>query len=72
MRRRTPGGVFIFLLKRDDDITREMLKEIFVEEKLETNRQKRKSQANCRNQKVEMLKQSLTGIYLYRCKVLNV
>lgn len=59
MRRRTPGGVFIFLLKRDKDVTQDLIDKIFLEDKLESK--KNKDNLNKRIQKVEELKQSLNG-----------
>lgn len=60
LRRRTPGGVYIFILKKDPEITEDMLKKIFQTDKQETTRHKRNSFARNRQQKVEQLKQSLT------------
>lgn len=59
MRRRTPGGVFLFLLKNCDDISKKQKKEIFLEETRKTIKGRKLSQATRRDQKVEELKKSL-------------
>ncbi|VVD03847.1 unnamed protein product [Leptidea sinapis] len=55
-RRRTPGGVYFFLLKRDDDVSMEMVNKIFSEDRRENARRIKRS----RQKVVEQLKQSLT------------
>lgn len=59
MRRRTPGGVFLFLLKNCDDISKKQKKEIFLEESRKTIKARKLSQNLRRDQKVEELKKSL-------------
>lgn len=59
MRRRTPGGVFLFLLKNCDDISQKQKKDIFLEETRKTIKSRKLSQALKRDQKVEELKKSL-------------
>lgn len=59
MRRRTPGGVFLFLLKNCDDVNKKQKKEIFQEEARKTIKGRKIAQALKRDQKVEELKQSL-------------
>ncbi|XP_046969995.1 phosphorylated adapter RNA export protein [Vanessa cardui] len=59
-RRRTPGGIYFFLLKRDDDISQSMINQIFNEERKETARKIKKTRAKSRQKVMEQLKQSLT------------
>lgn len=59
MRRRTPGGVFLFLLKNCDDISKKQKKDIFLEETRKTVRGRKMSQALKRDLEVEELKKSL-------------
>lgn len=59
MRRRTPGGVFFFLLKNCDEISKKQKADIFVEETRKTIKARKLSQALQRDQKVEELKKSL-------------
>lgn len=58
-RRRTPGGVFLFLLKKADNISSEDLKIIFQEDKNKRNRELKDLQALSREKKVEELKKTL-------------
>lgn len=58
-RRRTPGGVFLFLLKNCDDVNKKQKKEIFQEETRKTIKSRKLAQALKRDQKVEELKKSL-------------
>lgn len=64
LRRRTPGGVYFFLLKRDDQVTNPMLKEIFAEQVKLDNKKRKEDLAKHRDKEVEQLKQSLNGITL--------
>ncbi|XP_060062756.1 phosphorylated adapter RNA export protein-like [Ylistrum balloti] len=60
-RRRTPGGVYIQLLKNSKEVTSEQTKEIFAEEELKYKKEKRKFQRARRkrqNQLRKMLPQS--------------
>ncbi|XP_059059645.1 phosphorylated adapter RNA export protein [Achroia grisella] len=59
-RRRTPGGIYFFLLKRDVDVSQEMINQIFNEDRKETSRRIRKARAKSRQKVMEQLKQSLT------------
>ncbi|XP_063540255.1 phosphorylated adapter RNA export protein isoform X1 [Cydia strobilella] len=59
-RRRTPGGIYFFLLKRDDEISQEMINQIFNEERKETARRIKRARAKSRQKVMEQLKQSLT------------
>lgn len=59
MRRRTPGGVFLFLLKNCDDISKKQKKDIFLEEERKTIKSRKISQALKRDLEVEELKKSL-------------
>lgn len=59
MRRRTPGGVFLFLLKNCDDISKKQKKDIFLEETRKTIKSRKISQALKRDLEVEELKKSL-------------
>lgn len=59
MRRRTPGGVFLFLLKNCDDISKQQKKDIFLDETRKTIKSRKISQALKRDLEVEELKKSL-------------
>ena len=61
MRRRTPGGVFLFLLKNCDDINKRQKKEIFLDETKKSVKDRKMSQAWKRDKKVEELKKTLTA-----------
>lgn len=58
-RRRTPGGVFLFLLKKSDDVNQESLKYIFQEDKSKSIKGRKDLQQANRDRKVEELKKSL-------------
>jgi len=58
-RRRTPGGVFLFLLKHNESITPDNRKEIFTDERKNSNRKHKTMQAIQRDKKVEELKKRL-------------
>ncbi|XP_055593790.1 phosphorylated adapter RNA export protein isoform X2 [Uranotaenia lowii] len=58
-RRRTPGGVFLFLLKHNEEIDKEDKKSIFLEDKKATIKERKNSQAINREKKVEELKKTL-------------
>ncbi|XP_063700175.1 phosphorylated adapter RNA export protein [Culicoides brevitarsis] len=58
-RRRTPGGVFLFLLKHCSDITKEQKKVIFYDDKKKFEKKRKNSHETKRDQKVEQLKKSL-------------
>lgn len=64
-RRRTPGGVYFFLLKRDGDVSQEMINQIFTEDRKETQRKIKRARAKSRQTVMEQLKQSLTGTICY-------
>ncbi|CAF4914411.1 unnamed protein product [Pieris macdunnoughi] len=59
-RRRTPGGVYFFLLKKHDDVSHAMINQIFNEDRKETTRKIKKTRAKSRQKVMEQLKQSLT------------
>lgn len=58
-RRRTPGGVFLFLLKHNEEINKEDKKAIFFEDKKAAIKERKNSQAVNREKKVEELKKTL-------------
>ncbi|XP_022189897.2 phosphorylated adapter RNA export protein isoform X2 [Nilaparvata lugens] len=58
-RRRTPGGVYLALLKRDKDIPAEKVKEIFVDDKLCDQQMKKRRTKNWHNRRTQQLKQTL-------------
>ncbi|XP_055541747.1 phosphorylated adapter RNA export protein isoform X2 [Wyeomyia smithii] len=58
-RRRTPGGVFLFLLKHNEEIDKEDKKAIFMVEKKAAIKERKNSQAVNREKKVEELKKTL-------------
>ncbi|KAM7344235.1 phosphorylated adaptor for RNA export [Cochliomyia hominivorax] len=58
-RRRTPGGVFLFLLKHHDSLTPEDQKAIFSEDRHNTNKKHKNRKAIMRDRKVEELKKRL-------------
>lgn len=58
-RRRTPGGVFLFLLKHNEEIGKEDKKIIFQEEKKAAIKERKNSLAINREKKVEELKKTL-------------
>lgn len=58
-RRRTPGGVFLFLLKHNEEIDKDDKKAIFLEEKKTAVKERKISQAVNREKKVEELKKTL-------------
>lgn len=58
-RRRTPGGVFLFLLKHNEEIDKDAKKAIFLEEKKAAVKERKNSQAVNREKKVEELKKTL-------------
>uniref|UniRef100_A0A336LVY0 Phosphorylated adapter RNA export protein n=1 Tax=Culicoides sonorensis TaxID=179676 RepID=A0A336LVY0_CULSO len=59
-RRRTPGGVFLFLLKHCTEITKEQKKIIFYDDRKKFDKKKKNSHDAKRDQKVEQLKKSLS------------
>ncbi|XP_052865504.1 phosphorylated adapter RNA export protein isoform X2 [Anopheles cruzii] len=58
-RRRTPGGVFLFLLKHCEDVDNEQKKQIFLETKKAKQKEWKLAKANNRDKKVEELKKTL-------------
>lgn len=58
-RRRTPGGVFLFLLKHNEEIDKDDKRSIFLEEKKAAIKERKASQAVNREKKVEELKATL-------------
>ncbi|XP_022221640.1 phosphorylated adapter RNA export protein [Drosophila obscura] len=59
-RRRTPGGVFLFLLKHHDNITPEQQKSIFDEDRQNLNKSRKQIETLMRDRKVEELKKCLS------------
>ncbi|XP_030386444.1 phosphorylated adapter RNA export protein [Scaptodrosophila lebanonensis] len=59
-RRRTPGGVFFFLLKHNDSITPEQQKSIFAEDRQSVNKSRKQIETLMRDRKVEELKKCLS------------
>ncbi|XP_038112089.1 phosphorylated adapter RNA export protein isoform X1 [Culex quinquefasciatus] len=58
-RRRTPGGVFLFLLKHNEEIDKDDKRSIFLEEKKAAIKERKVSQAVNRGRAVEELKATL-------------
>ncbi|XP_065370336.1 phosphorylated adapter RNA export protein [Calliphora vicina] len=58
-RRRTPGGVFLFLLKHHDSLKAEDLKAIFSEDRNNANKKQKDYKAIMRDRKVKELKKRL-------------
>ncbi|ALC40541.1 Phax [Drosophila busckii] len=58
-RRRTPGGVFLFLLKHNDNITPEQQKSIFSEDRHNETKSRKQIETLIRDRKVEELKKCL-------------
>lgn len=59
LRRRTPGGVFLFLLKHHDLLSAEDQKAIFSEDRNIANKKTKTLKASIRDRKVEELKKRL-------------
>ncbi|KAI9577823.1 phosphorylated adapter RNA export protein [Glossina fuscipes] len=59
-RRRTPGGVFLFLLKHHDSISAEDQKAIFSEDRLKIQKKNKDLKSIIRERKVEELKKRLS------------
>lgn len=72
-RRRTPGGVFLFLLKKSDDVNQDSLRYIFQEDKMKSMKERKDLQQANRDRKVEELKKTLNlnGRFLIRFKITN-
>lgn len=60
MRRRTPGGVFLYLLKNSEEVSQDDKKRIFHEDSRQSVKERKLSQALKREKKVEELKRSLS------------
>ena len=58
-RRRTPGGVFLFLLKNSDELQEDQKKLIFTTEMKKSTKDQKLLKAMKRDRKVEQLKQTL-------------
>jgi len=58
-RRRTPGGVFLYLLRNDDEVPMEQIRQIFAEENKTREKFKRVVRARRRQAHAHALKQSL-------------
>ncbi|KAH8370899.1 hypothetical protein KR093_005510 [Drosophila rubida] len=59
-RRRTPGGVFLFLLKHHNNITPAQQKSIFTEDRQNDNKSRKQIETLIRDRKVEELKKCLS------------
>lgn len=59
MRRRTPGGVYFFLLKNSHDLEADQRRRIFSEETKKQYKEQKLMQAMKRDRKVEELKKTL-------------
>lgn len=59
MRRRTPGGVYLFLLKNSHDLQADQRRLIFSDESKKQNKELKLMQAMKRDRKVEELKKTL-------------
>ncbi|XP_053963909.1 phosphorylated adapter RNA export protein [Anastrepha ludens] len=59
-RRRTPGGIFLFLLKNHESLTLEEHKAIFSQDRQITNKWRREMETLSRDRKVEELKKRLS------------
>ncbi|XP_013104903.2 phosphorylated adapter RNA export protein [Stomoxys calcitrans] len=59
-RRRTPGGVFLFLIKHNDTISAEDQKAIFSEDRFKANKKNKDIKTIMRERKVEELKKRLS------------
>ncbi|GBP70107.1 Phosphorylated adapter RNA export protein [Eumeta japonica] len=59
-RRRTAGGVYLFLLKQDSEVSQSMVNQIFLEDRKETAKKVKRMRAQSRQKVMEQLKQSLT------------
>lgn len=59
-RRRTPGGVFLFLLKHHDSVSAEDQKAIFSEDRLKIQKKHKDLKSIMRERKVEELKKRLS------------
>ncbi|XP_034107125.1 phosphorylated adapter RNA export protein [Drosophila albomicans] len=59
-RRRTPGGVFLFLLKHHDSITPAQQKSIFTEDRQNDTKSRKQIETLIRDRKVEELKKCLS------------
>ncbi|XP_058809161.1 phosphorylated adapter RNA export protein [Phymastichus coffea] len=54
-RRRTPGGIYLFLVKNDDHIPQPKIREIFYQDKKETTERKKMIESTHRKQKTQEL-----------------
>lgn len=55
-RRRTAGGIYLYLVKNDDHIPQPKIREIFYQDKKENTERKRMLEASSRKQKAQKLK----------------
>jgi phosphorylated adapter RNA export protein len=60
-RRRTPGGVFLMLVKQDGDIQQEKLNLIFTDERKKTSMMKKRKLPHSRKARAEELRKSLSA-----------
>lgn len=61
-RRRTAGGIYFWLVKNDEHIPQEKIREIFYYDQKETTEQRRKNSANVRRQKTQELMKSIESM----------
>lgn len=67
-RRRTAGGIYLYLVKHDDHIPQEKIREIFYQEVMENVSRKKKNEANHRRQQTQELRRLVTrmsGLIFY-------
>ena len=64
-RRRTPGGVFLYLLRNHDDIPMEKIREVFAEETKNREKVKRTVRAKRRQAQADSLKRSVASKYSF-------
>jgi phosphorylated adapter RNA export protein len=63
-RRRTAGGIYLYLVKNDDDIPQPKIREIFYQDKREnTDRKKEASHRKQKTQKLMKLLESMHFLY---------
>lgn len=64
-RRRTPGGVYLFLVKNDRHIPRSDIREIFAQDQKNNANRKRKTGGSARQEKVADLRKRLESMYTF-------
>lgn len=61
-RRRTPGGIYLFLVKHDDHIPQPKIREIFYQDKQETTDRRKMIESSHRKQKTQELMKLLESM----------